>query len=186
MNASPIRYRRLSFLGFPHYRIGSDGSTWSLHGRGPKRKGRDRTKWSRLKQYAGEYGHLWVLLYNDAGTKKYLVHRLVLLAFVGPCPEGMECRHFPDGDASNNHLENLQWATHAVNQRDRILQGTSCSGETNSNAKLKDSDIPIIHKLRNSGKTYKSIADIYGVTLQNIRYIIKGKTFKHCQPPYSD
>jgi len=36
------------------------------------------------------------------------VDHLVLLAFVGPCPEGYECRHL-DGDPANNHVDNLRW-----------------------------------------------------------------------------
>ena len=34
------------------------------------------------------------------------VHRLVLEAFVGPCPKGQECRHI-DGDPKNNKLQNF-------------------------------------------------------------------------------
>jgi hypothetical protein len=51
------------------------------------------------------------------------VHRLVLKAFVGPCPEGMEGCHW-DGDACNNKLDNLRWATHAENVEDSIRHGT--------------------------------------------------------------
>ena len=64
----------------------------------------------------GKYGHLFVGMYpkNSKGEEDKVteaVHRLVLEAFVGPCPEGMCCRHFPDRDPSNNKLENLSWGT---------------------------------------------------------------------------
>lgn len=40
--------------------------------------------------------------------KRYLVHRLVLTAFRGPCPKGwMGCHE--DDDATNNKLSNLRW-----------------------------------------------------------------------------
>lgn len=52
-----------------------------------------------------------------------LVHRIVLLAFVGPCPEGYECRHL-DGDRTNNRLSNLKWGTAAENTQDKIAHGT--------------------------------------------------------------
>lgn len=55
-----------------------------------------------------------------------LVHRLVLEAFVGPCPEGMECCH-NDGDYRNNHLTNIRWDTHVNNMRDSIQHGTHYS-----------------------------------------------------------
>jgi hypothetical protein len=51
------------------------------------------------------------------------VHRLVLEAFVGPCPPGMEGCH-NNGDGSDNRLENLRWDTHAANMQDAIRHGT--------------------------------------------------------------
>lgn len=52
------------------------------------------------------------------------VHRLVLLAFQGPAPEGAtEVRHV-DGDPANNHLANLRWGTSAENKADQVRHGT--------------------------------------------------------------
>lgn len=48
--------------------------------------------------------------------KKYKVHRLVLEAFVGPCPEGFECDH-SDRDRHNNALTNLRWCSPTDNNR---------------------------------------------------------------------
>ena len=47
------------------------------------------------------------------------VHVLVLLAFIGPCPEGMEGCHYPDTNKANNRLSNLRWDTHAENMKDK-------------------------------------------------------------------
>lgn len=57
------------------------------------------------------------------GVKPKYVHRLVLFAFVGPCPEGMECRHL-DGNRTNNRLSNLKWGTPEENTQDKIEHGT--------------------------------------------------------------
>lgn len=46
------------------------------------------------------------------------VHRLVAEAFIGPCPEGMECDHI-DRDRQNNHVSNLRWVTHHFNCQNR-------------------------------------------------------------------
>lgn len=53
--------------------------------------------------------------------KKYKVHRLVLEAFVGPCPEGMECDHI-DRDKLNNHVSNLRWTDRTGNNRNTRKQ----------------------------------------------------------------
>lgn len=51
------------------------------------------------------------------------VHRAVLLAFVGPCPEGREGCH-RDGNPGNNTLENLYWGTRSENCLDQVRHGT--------------------------------------------------------------
>lgn len=51
------------------------------------------------------------------------VHRLILEAFVGPCPLGYECCH-NDGNASNNNLTNLRWDTKHSNEHDKKLHST--------------------------------------------------------------
>ena len=56
--------------------------------------------------------------------KSTSVHRIVLLAFIGKCPEGMECRHL-NGKPSDNRLKNLRWGTHAENEADKKRHGTS-------------------------------------------------------------
>lgn len=57
------------------------------------------------------------------GHPTLLVHRLVMDAFVGPCPDGLEVRHL-DGDPSNNRLSNLQYGTRPENQLDAVRHGT--------------------------------------------------------------
>lgn len=47
------------------------------------------------------------------------VHSLVLEAFVGPCPPGMEARH-ADDNPLNNNLNNLSWGTRSENSDDSI------------------------------------------------------------------
>ena len=72
-------------------------------------------------------GHLRVelSLYNQ--PRSIYVHRMVLEAFVGPCPDGMEGCH-NDGDPTNNHLDNLRWDTRSENVRDAIRHGTYSNG----------------------------------------------------------
>lgn len=60
--------------------------------------------------------HGYVLV--SINKKLRAVHRLVLEAFVGPCPPDMEARHVLVRDKSNNRLENLAWGTRFENAQD--------------------------------------------------------------------
>lgn len=68
-------------------------------------------------------GHLIVSL-SRPGEKLFMakVHRLVLEAFVGPCPDGMECCH-NNSVPSDNRLANLRWDTPSENQLDKRRHG---------------------------------------------------------------
>lgn len=68
-------------------------------------------------------GHLHVNLRAAPRKEKWRVHKLVLMAFVGPCPEGMEVCH-NNGNPADNRLENLRYDTHSANLLDRNEHGT--------------------------------------------------------------
>jgi hypothetical protein len=59
-------------------------------------------------------GHLQVNLAN----KTYRVPGLVMRAFVGECPPGLEVCH-GDGDETNNRLDNMRYDTRLSNHADR-------------------------------------------------------------------
>jgi hypothetical protein len=67
-------------------------------------------------------GHLRVTLCRDGKTRRLWVHRLVLEAFVGPRPAGMEACH-NDGNPVNNVPSNLRWDTKSANAQDRVRHG---------------------------------------------------------------
>src|SRR5262245_35009916 len=58
-----------------------------------------------------------------------MVYHLVLEAFIGPCPKGMEARHLDD-DTSNDRLSNLAWGTSSQNKQD-IIRNTGRDHCTN-------------------------------------------------------
>lgn len=69
-------------------------------------------------------GHRSVSLMDEVGSaRSFRVHTLVLMAFVGARPDGMEACHFDD-DPSNNILTNLRWGTRSINTKDRVRNGT--------------------------------------------------------------
>jgi hypothetical protein len=70
-----------------------------------------------LKSESPRCVYLGVTLRKNGSTKWFRIHRLVLGAFVGPCPEGMEGRHLDDCP-TNNRLDNLAWGTRRENMAD--------------------------------------------------------------------
>jgi hypothetical protein len=68
-------------------------------------------------------GYVLVNLWRENRSRMWLVHRLVLTAFVGEAPPETEGRHL-DGDSGNNALTNLMWGTHSENQYDQVTHGT--------------------------------------------------------------
>lgn len=76
-----------------------------------------------LRPYTDWKGYELVNLLNMGAGKTTRVHRIVLAAFVGPCPEGHEALH-RDGNPSNNRLENLRWGTSLENMADKVKHGT--------------------------------------------------------------
>lgn len=86
-----------------------------------------RVRGRLMRPRALEHGHLQVVLSRDGVAKHWLVHRLVLLTFVGPAPAGFVACH-GDGDPTNNHLANLRWDTQSSNNFDTVRHGTHHQG----------------------------------------------------------
>ena len=89
--------------GYPGYRVSRDGGVESCWSRTVYKT--LTSTWLPLKPVPCR-GYLTVNPSDGFKKRRRYVHRLVLEAFVGPCPEGMVCRHL-DGDRTNNRVENL-------------------------------------------------------------------------------
>ncbi len=106
---------------------------------------------------------------KDHGRKVVArVHRVVMEAFVGPCPDGMEVCH-GDGDPMNARLDNLRYDTRKANHADKKRHGTSNSGSRHGNSKLTEDQV--LRMRSNYAKgigTYKSLSDEYEVHIRTI------------------
>ena len=110
-------------------------------------------------------GHLAVTLCKNGKQINKTVHGLVLEAFVGQRPKGMDIRHL-DSDPSNNKLDNLAYGTRAENCIDQSKLGR-CGSQ-----KLTIEDVKQIRSCLANGEPMKDIAIRYGVTKQSV-YAIK-------------
>jgi hypothetical protein len=97
-----------------YYEVSDQGRLRSLRYTPPRilRGGTDRCGYNRFT------------LTRQGSQKTASIHGLVMLAFVGPLPEGMEVRH-RNGDPSDNRLANLVYGTHLENMRDKYVHGTA-------------------------------------------------------------
>lgn len=114
----------------------------------------------------------------ELAGRSYHVHRLVLEAFAGPCPEGHECAH-NDGDRQNSRLSNLRWATRKDNHADKQRHGTVFrpTGELGTAAKLKAEQVAEIRRIGRS-ESQKSLAARYGVRQQQISRILRREQWR--------
>jgi hypothetical protein len=166
--------------GYPGYRVGDDGSIWRRWVN--CRWGRKLTDtWRPMKLCVGAKGYLRVnLVPPEGGTyKTFRVHRLVLLAFVGPGGEGQECRHL-DGNKTDNRLSNLAWGTAEENRDDIRKHGGYQSGEDHSGRKLTEGQVREIRELYASGgHLLRELADRFAVSLTNVAAIVSRRSWKH-------
>jgi len=128
-----------------------------------------------LKFGSNKHGRLQVVLCREGSTKRAQVHTLVLEAFVGPKPEGMECLH-DDNDYTNNRPGNLKWGTHLENMRDKQRHGTQTRGMSHPKAKLTDDQIRAI---RADKRPCREVGKEYGVSGVNVVLIRNRKLWKH-------
>ena len=107
------------------------------------------------------------------------VHCLVLEAFVGPRPDGMQCRHL-NGVRTDNSLENLSWGTRQQNYADSVIHGTSSRGERNGLSRLTARDVADIRCRHASGSiTQYALANEYCVSHTTMGRIIQRRMWKH-------
>lgn len=165
---------------FPGYRFGDDGTVWSRlqrYGRGKIRVG---DRWKQMKPGRTTTGYFHITLRDVDGNRHKCipVHRLILEAFRGPCPPGMEARHFPDATRTNNRLENLAWGTRSENFLDKWPQGTMPHGESHGMSKLTVQNVRDIRRLVSEGVTQTAVANKFGVRQGTISYIVLGQVWK--------
>lgn len=161
----------------PGYRISSDGRVWSCLKVASSTK-RMTSEWHEVQGWVSRYGYKRVAVCAAGKPKKCLVHALVLEAFVGPKPEGMECCH-ANGVRTDNRLENLRWDTRKGNMQDAVRHGTTHKGERSPVAKLTADQVREIRRLADGNVPHRAIAERFGVHYETVSCIKRRKSWKH-------
>lgn len=131
-----------------------------------------------LKQGIRGRGYPYVELNRAGVAKKFDVHSLVALAFLGPTPEGKEIRHL-DGDSSNPRLSNLAFGTHLENAQDMVKHGRAYAGGEHHAAVLDDEKVLLMQQLFLAGYTSGYLAGRFGVSRTTAWQAASGRTWKH-------
>ncbi|MCH8315293.1 MAG: HNH endonuclease [Planctomycetes bacterium] len=156
---------------------------YEVSDRGRIRRSADRRYFKKGTPIATtpHYGYIVAGLSAADGTRRqWMVHILVLAAFVGPKPEGLDTDHI-NGDKTDNRLGNLEYVTRCENMQRAIAMGfrDNVRGSGHCNAKFTDDDVRDIRKALDAGETQTSIALRYSVWQTTIGQIALGNTWKH-------
>lgn len=160
---------RLPVPGWSNYFASADGFIWTRRNKNGKGFGAWRIMSGRA---CGKMKYSRVYLQESGRIEECYVHHLVLLAFVGPRPDGMEAIHKNDMQ-SDNRAENLKWGTHIENC---ALRRTN--GKDDKRRVLNDEAVKWIRA--NRGKvTYREMAKILKVSRSAVISAGTGVTWKH-------
>ena len=132
--------------------------------------GSKRVEGKTISQLITRNGYCQVFLWKHGKRKVCLVHRLVLHAFVGECPENMEVRHL-NSIPTDNRLENLAYGTRSENTIDTLNLGRG--GRQRLNPFL----VKEIRKRLSNGEATKVLAQEYEVSTRAINKIKNRTTY---------
>jgi hypothetical protein len=106
----------------PDGRVFSVESNWRGYGK------------RELVQTLNASGYPSVRVMVDGKRKRFAVHKMVAITYLGSCPSpAHQVRHL-DGDKMNSHYSNLAWGTAKENAEDRDHHGRTSRGHRHSTA----------------------------------------------------
>ncbi|MDQ0975862.1 hypothetical protein QFZ31_005740 [Neobacillus niacini] len=102
-----VKERWVNVEGYENYMVSNYGNIVSL---GNHKSRKDKM----LKPLKDKKGYLMVVLSKDGKQKRFLLHRLVAMAWIQN-PENRESVDHFDGDKTNNCILNLSWMNNEDN-----------------------------------------------------------------------
>lgn len=156
--------------GYPGYRVSNQGRVVSLW----RRINHDwivvSDRPKLLRQTRNDNGYIMFRLNRDGKQRLRSLHILVLEAFVGPRPPGLEGRHLDD-DKDNNQPANLEWGTRSQNMQDRVVHGLD------GISKLTPETVHEVRRLLDLGVTQRKIAAQFHLNQSTVSNIKTGKSW---------
>lgn len=118
------------------YQVSDQGRVRSLYDRKNRKFGKLSPENGRIMHQflrSKRRNYYYVNLWNGTSARPFSVHRLVLRAFRGEPPPGMQACH-NNGISTDNRLENLRWDTGSANNLERFVHSprTMCKAGLHS------------------------------------------------------
>jgi len=144
-----------------------------------------------MKYFLSKRGYYTVKLSKNSSQKRYFVHRIVMLALVGPSE--LDVNHM-DGNKTNNHISNLEYVTRKENIVHAISIGLRKPFPDYDRSKVRQktrfSDAEILEireacskaldgRKRFPHKSLQGLASRFGVHKSDIRKIFLRLKYKH-------
>lgn len=144
-----------------HYEVSS-------HGRVRRKLGHPRHPDFGAGYILGGYetnGYIRCVLSKDNVQEYFMVHQLVALAWIGPCPEGKETNHI-NGIRNFNRPSNLEYVTRSQNALHKFhVNGyRPAFGARHHAAKTSADDVAEARRLLATGMLQKDVAARFGHT----------------------
>lgn len=125
----------------------------------------------------GSHGYRVVALYVQRKRHRFLVHRLVALAFVSGYFDGATVNHI-NGDKLDNRSKNLEWVSLAKNTELQWETGLiDLRGEKHPSSKLSPKKVLLIRQKLADGVSKRQIAREMGVSDSLIYKIQRGRAW---------
>lgn len=165
---------RVPIPGLDGYLIDDNGTVWS-------NKAGQGNRWKEphiIKAWTDKKGYMHVTLRPDSGKKRFSVHVLMMISFVGERPANATISHL-DGNPSNNHISNLAYMSHSDNVNQRWEHNTMIYGKKSHLSKVNDDIAKEIWDAIKSGASNKEIMSRFKVSESYPSAMRAGRIRKH-------
>lgn len=136
----------------------------------------NRHKSVLLKPEKTKRGYLRVTLSKNGKATRHLLHRLVAFHFVDNPLNKPEVNH-KDHNKDNNDASNLEWMTHAENEKWNVI----CGKQAANTYKMTEESVIELRQLKSQGWSNYDLSQRFGINQRNVRRIYSRETYKNVE-----